>query len=1055
MNTLFTWLHLSDIHFTSLARAGRPLVSDQLRKAIRARRSLGAPDPQAIFVTGDAADRTGKKEDAYAIARGWLLDLAGDLGLSPQDIHIVPGNHDVERTGSHAPEHAFLEALRSGTVRLDDVLQVESSRTVLRSRLAPFIEFARDFAPVEPWLDGLAWKRRIEPCAGLEIRLAGLNTVLLANDSHDIQQLRVGSSQLDFLLAGATANEVVLVLSHHPFDWLADAAPARPAISALAHVHLTGHVHQQHSRRFVTGGGRELVEIAAGAPFGPAAADRYSFNFGALVGHGEARAIRLWPLAWSAPNFDFRLDVDNVPPASRYTEHPLRESAARQAVRLTAPPPVKPRTVSHPVATIAHPDSAPTVGHLAAPRALAAFCPPLAVYVVWHPQHLEGEVLARQLYELLSRGEGVTRTGGMGIPVWFRSAPATSADALPAEIPFEAAQRTAVIVLVDDQMMADRERGWGRYVDAIVEQSVKDSRVHIIPVAIGASAVHFIRRHGISYCKLAELPPSAAWKLLQERVTLELCSFLLSGPGARPARAPRITAFLSHATQDGTDPAATLQRLLPDQSPIQVFFDKVDIASGANIRQAIQDRLGAGADGDAGPEAVVLVAMQTDLYGSRDWCQMEVLAAKENGLPILLVHRIDYGEQRAFPYLGNVPSLSWAAAGSDDTERARTLREHILALALRDRYLRLHLRELCAMYGVDGLELTSPPELLTLSINERGTKPPPIVVYPDPPLGEVEHAVLHHHQPGLVLLTPTQLSGFAARRSAAGTSPGRRALTVGLSVSDSPDLMRLGFGDLHLDDAMREVARHLLAAGHRLAYGGDLRPSGFTRSLKAVAATYAGSRADLPILNFLAGYIWKSAPKAELAELATVGELRKQATPADATAMPAPSNEYLCSRDLTEMRRAMNEAVDARLLLGGSTYRTTRRLPGLVEEAWLAAASNKPMYLLGAFGGCTGEIIRAVQGDTPEMFSMEFQVSHAPRITALLQEYDERLGADEGTRSLSRALEDLQRLGVAGLARNNGLSEEENAVLFSTKDLPTAIALVLKGLQEVGERDAR
>ena len=59
--------------------------------------------------------------------------------------------------------------------------------------------------------------------------------------------------------------------------------------------------------------------------------------------------------------------------------------------------------------------------------------------------------------------------------------------------------------------------------------------------------------------------------------------------------------------------------------------------------------------------------------------------------------------------------------------------------------------------------------------------------------------------------------------------------TIALSISNSPDLAVLGLGKEHLDDAMTEIARHLIACGATLAYGGDLREGGFTELLFEIA----------------------------------------------------------------------------------------------------------------------------------------------------------------------------------------------------------------------------
>lgn len=54
---------------------------------------------------------------------------------------------------------------------------------------------------------------------------------------------------------------------------------------------------------------------------------------------------------------------------------------------------------------------------------------------------------------------------------------------------------------------------------------------------------------------------------------------------------------------------------------------------------------------------------------------------------------------------------------------------------------------------------------------------------------------------------------------------------IAISISESPDMPALGLSDGHLRDAMVEIARHLLALGARLVYGGDLRQYGFSELL--------------------------------------------------------------------------------------------------------------------------------------------------------------------------------------------------------------------------------
>jgi hypothetical protein len=66
---------------------------------------------------------------------------------------------------------------------------------------------------------------------------------------------------------------------------------------------------------------------------------------------------------------------------------------------------------------------------------------------------------------------------------------------------------------------------------------------------------------------------------------------------------------------------------------------------------------------------------------------------------------------------------------------------------------------------------------------------------------------------------------------------------IAVSISDSPDLAARGLGERHLCDVMVEVARHLIAAGATLVYGGDL-----TGSLEAASAcrSHPAASARLP-----------------------------------------------------------------------------------------------------------------------------------------------------------------------------------------------------------------
>jgi hypothetical protein len=122
------------------------------------------------------------------------------------------------------------------------------------------------------------------------------------------------------------------------------------------------------------------------------------------------------------------------------------------------------------------------------------------------------------------------------------------------------------------------------------------------------------------------------------------------------------------------------------------------------------------------------------------------------------------------------------------------------------------------------------------------------------------------------------------------------------------------------------------------------------------------------------------------------------------------------------------------------------KYPGLLEEALLAMRSDKPLYLVGGFGGCTRAIVDALKGATPEAFTEGFQVQD-PLYKAIAERYRTD-AADNKTTPIDYAgeLQFLRMRGVGGL--NNSLSVDENEILFTSKNLPEIVYLVLKGLTQ-------
>jgi hypothetical protein len=255
--------------------------------------------------------------------------------------------------------------------------------------------------------------------------------------------------------------------------------------------------------------------------------------------------------------------------------------------------------------------------------------------------------------------------------------------------------------------------------------------------------------------------------------------------------------------------------------------------------------------------------------------------------------------------------------------------------------------------------------------------------------------------------------------------------TVAISVSESPDLGALGMTDAHLRDATAELARHLLALGARIAYGGDLRAGGFTEILFELVARHRRDADEgdqrSAVLSYLAWPVHISKPVYELERYASELEGIADLLMLDADGIPLsrdrrrqlgcrPADPAEWAMGLTAMRRLMNRDTSARIVAGGKLEGFLGAMPGIAEEARIALENGQPLYVLGGFGGCAADVAAAIG---------IAEVTGIP-------------SRDWGQADIF--------VGAQETSLHNGLIAEENRTLAITPHVDEAIALVLRGM---------
>ncbi len=257
--------------------------------------------------------------------------------------------------------------------------------------------------------------------------------------------------------------------------------------------------------------------------------------------------------------------------------------------------------------------------------------------------------------------------------------------------------------------------------------------------------------------------------------------------------------------------------------------------------------------------------------------------------------------------------------------------------------------------------------------------------------------------------------------------------SVGISISESPDLRVLGLSDGHLRDAMAEVALRLLASGISLAYGGDLRQHGFTQLLAELVGRYRGHprhAGTIVVTDYLAWPVHISMTSNELAAFsadhepaahlvflsldgARLEREQRMSLPAHAP------QEYEWAKGLTSMRTVMLADISARIVLGGRVEGFKGAMPGIAEETYLSLDAGQPVFLLGGFGGCARDIAETLG-------------------------LSERWG---GSREDWSGRDCFRNYSPDDL--HNGLSQEENYVLARTPHIQEAVDIVSRGLHQI------
>ncbi len=274
---------------------------------------------------------------------------------------------------------------------------------------------------------------------------------------------------------------------------------------------------------------------------------------------------------------------------------------------------------------------------------------------------------------------------------------------------------------------------------------------------------------------------------------------------------------------------------------------------------------------------------------------------------------------------------------------------------------------------------------------------------------------------------------------------------IAISVSVNEDLERNGLSEQHINDISIEIARYIISNGGTALYGGDLRIGGFTEYFSELSNQYKiVNDRNFRFINYF------PFPNSKRIDKYAQADFKSKQIEAKILEHPIHLNidynreyepfisiedRYVYCECFKDMRVQMAKDCMARILVGGKTTNFLGYIPGVIEEALLTLNENKPIFLVGGFGGATEKLINLIKGYDVEELTNEFQYN-----SDFLKKYKDFVEYKCSYSNYENLRKEFVKYDIKKLSDLNSLSIEENEILFSSKNIHEIVRLLMKGL---------
>ena len=575
---------------------------------------------------------------------------------------------------------------------------------------------------------------------------------------------------------------------------------------------------------------------------------------------------------------------------------------------------------------------------------------PLSLHILYHSGNLEGQKLYSDLYKLLCRDYNIPFNSGIGMPVYFYR----DEENTIREVDTTQSDKTFILLLVDQNMYLSEV--WKKYIVEKLLPLLGDPNKNVNLASISLFKYAYELNPKLGKYQFLNFNNESVYRHWNEFI-MRLYDILIRFIDDKATK--QQTIFISHSKQDddkyGLRLATVLRDYLLEQgTKLSSFFDVNSIMEGYNFENQIINSV----------DSSIMVVIFSNAYSSREWCVKEILRAKKNMIPLIVVFAVTGDIYRTFPYIGNVPATIY-----------RNDWNPVINLLLRTTLYSRYQNKLLNKLKEDGMEiLPFMPDAYCLSYYKD--KHDVDILYPEPPLGWCEKEVLDEIKGNVKsFVTPMLLNS---------TMIDLKKRNIAISISNTDDYYRKGIGQEMINDVVVELLRHIFISNGHIIYGGDLSKNGFTELFRSLSYQYGQYHhthtADMVeddeeqyVTSFVSWPYSSLITNDQRCEcIHSRVHLIEEKIPDEAEGDDKSEDEKMrlslssMRNHLEEYQSKDSEGIEkpllAHIFIGGRTKGSKGIKPGILEEFLIAKEKGHPIFLLGGFGGETEVIVNHITG---------------------------------------------------------------------------------------------